>query len=221
MKFNNKHDEYLYEGGVVSGVVTGDGDVAAPTGWFAGVTLEPDLPESPEERAALAFYETRYLILHEGNEGFVTVVAFAEEVERNDRLAELQRAYALHEAGIQPDDAVAAISAYRAAALWTVLGDEPSIGFSDEAQRKMRDDVLDYITQNADNIRAYLEVMGEEWGQAGHDFWLLRNGKQDLSDRGVAGTAVEAVIEAAHAWGGQRFGVDENDRLGVSEGGAL
>lgn len=202
MKFANEHDEYVYEGSVVSGVITGDGDVEAPTGWFAPVTLvdEPPFHRDGEEKAALAFYGTKYLILHESNEGFVTVLTFESERERNDRVAELERAYGLWSAGVDPDDAVAAIAAYRAAAIWSV-SPEPGPGITEESQHKMRDDVLDYITQNADDIRSYLEVMGEEWGQAGHDFWLLRNGKADLADRGVAGPAVESVIEAAHAWG--------------------
>lgn len=212
MKYQNEHDEYVASAGNVYDMQ--GGDVESPTGWFASVTLMPDTEfAESREKAAARHYGTPYLLVHESNEGFVTVVSFEDQAKRDERFAELDRAYALYEARINPDDAVAAIAAYRAAALWTVLGDEPSIGFSEEAQRKMRDDVLDYITQNADNIRAYLEVMGEEWGQAGHDFWLLRNGKQDLADRGVAGSAVEAVIESAHAWGGQRFGIGEDDRL--------
>lgn len=201
MKFNSPHDEYLYEGSVISGAVTGDGDVEAPTGWFAGITLEPDMDDpADEEYAAQQHYGTRWLILHESNEGFVTVLTFEDEVKRNRHLRDLEQAYALYQAEVRDEEIRLAIDNYLAAVKFTD-GIGAEVPFSAEAQVSARDEVTDFVTQNIEAIREFQRVTGHGWEQIGIDFWLTRNGHgAGFWDRG-AGEVGKHLTEASKPWG--------------------
>lgn len=209
-KFNSIHDEYLYEGSVVSGVSQGDGDVAAPTGWFCPISLlatEDTQPEDEEERAALAHYGTRHLILHESNEGFVTVLTFPDETSRNRRVLDLQQAYSLWEAGLHDAEIRLAIDNYLAAAVHTGadgFGDPlegQGLTWSGAAQVQARDEVIAFVTQSIDEVRAFQRATGHGWEQVGIDFLLTRNGlSAGFWSRG-GGAAATTLTEDARNWG--------------------
>lgn len=224
-KFQNEHDEYLYEGSVVSGVMQGEGDVEAPTGWFCPVTLldaDSTQPEDEEERAAVAFYGTRWVVLHEDSDGFVTVIKHETEKRRDRHVKDLQNAFALYEAGITREQALEVVAGYRAAALWSSVGpdneplDVSPYSLSAEATQQFSDEAIEFVTSNAEHVLAFVEVTGLGWGQIGHDFWLTRNGHgAGFWDRGVAGPAVDALVESSHAWGEQNLYVSDGEEIEV------
>lgn len=217
-KFQNEHDEYLWSGSVESGVVTGEGDVAGPVGWFAGITIESDLPEYPataEERAALAFYGTRFLILHESNEGFVTVLTFDDEVKRNRRLIELGHAHNLGLAGIEESEIMAAISGYRQALEWHAGLDGKGLAWTEEAQRQTADDVTDFLIADVDAARSYLVTVKRDWSRFGGDFAFTRLGVGQGFAYFAAGEAVDDLVEAAKPYGPVSVVVNEQGEMEV------
>jgi hypothetical protein len=214
-KFNNEHDEYLWEGSVISGVVTGDGDVEAPTGWFAPITLQTEGPGwQLEESKAAAHYGTKWLILHESNEGFVTVLPFDTEQRRDRHAADLRNAYALYVAEIEEAQAREAIDGYLQAAKYTSEWDRvPEVRWSGAAQQTAADEVQEFIAQNADACRAFMAATRHSWLQIGIDFSLTRNRHgSGFWDRGASG-AGEALTEAAHPWGETTVFLDDNGEL--------
>jgi hypothetical protein len=231
MKFNNRHDEYLYEGAVTSGVVSGHGDPDGPVGWFAPITLIDGHPfeADGDERSALDFYGTEWLIMHESNEGFVTVRTFDTEVKRNDTVNQLVRLDRMLRAGITDGEAREAIDGYlqaaRHAAILThadgstwLLGDQ-ELSWSPAAQSQIADEVTDFITQNVKQINEWREATGHAWLQVGIDFHFTRNLlSQTFATRdnaGVVAGATVLLVQAAEAWGRQVVVVDANGELGV------
>lgn len=200
MRFNSEHDEYLYGGAVESGVVTGDGNVEAPTGWFAPINIDPS--ESPDEAAAFAHYGTAHLILHESNEGFVTVLTFPERADRDQRISELEQAFALWGAGIQSEDHVAAVFGYRLAAEFDANLDGLGHGWQGESQRQTTREVGEFIAANADDVRTYLETVEQEWQHAGRQFYRARNGQTGFG-QDAAGAVVNRLNEEAQMCGKQ------------------
>ena len=217
MKFNSKHDGYVYQLVLDGFAEEESGSVESPTGWFAKVDLTG---EHDDTALATQIYGSPYVVLHQSNEGFVTVLGFENEAARDARYHELDQAYSLWDAGITEDEATEAIIGYRKAALWSSTDhddtplDSGGYSLSREAQRQMRDEVIEFIVSNVEHIRPYLETIGEGWGQVGADFWLTRNRHgAGFWDRGVAGPAVEALVESAHAYGAQSLMVDESGEV--------
>lgn len=207
MKFNSDHDEWVY-----SQSLDWDGASDAPTGSFAGVTIE----DTADEEDALRHYGTRFLIIFESNEGFVTVIPFDDADKRDARLKELENAVRLWANGIGPEQAVAAIFGYRAAAVWVASPNEEAPPAVDEqAQRTIRNEVIQYITENADDLKIYIEAIGVDWGRVGHEFYLARNGHPAFTDH-AGGPVVDALMESARAYGEQRLRMGDTEELVVA-----
>lgn len=217
MKFENEHDEYIWQGSVESGVVTGSGSVDAPSGWFAPINLMPDF--SAEEQDALEHYGAQFLILHESNEGFITVLPFEDEAIRNDRINELEQAYGLYLSEVEPEQAVAAIFGYRAAAVLEAAPDaEAPPAVDEEAQRVIRDEVIQFIIDNADDLRTYVDEIGVDWGRVGHEFYLARNGHPAFSDH-AGGPVIDELMESAGHYGPQHLQMGHAGELVLSQDG--
>lgn len=215
-KFNSEHDEYLWSGAAESGAVTGSGDVDSPTGWFAGITLEPDVDfGDSREKRALAHYGTRWLILHESNQGFVTVLQFDSEVKRNRRLIELEQAYAMYLAGVSEDEIVQAITGYRLVLEWHAGHDGKNLSWSEEAQRSTGDDVTEYVTSEIENLRIYQETVTRSWQEIGGDFAFARLGAKGGFSLFAGGVVVEALNTAALAWGPVSVVLNEQGEMEV------
>lgn len=221
MKFNSTHDKYLYDGAVVSGVTVGEGSTESPTGWFAEVTLinvgQPGY--TPKEGGAIEHYGTAFLILHESNDGIVTVFPFDKVEARDQRLHELRRAHGLFAVGVADESAIEAINGYREAAIFLTVGEdgEPveqqEYAYSADAQEIIRDDVIRFITGNATQIRGFLKQTRHEWVQIGIDLHLTRNNQTSgFWDRG-AGQWGEHLTEAARAFGPLTTYVNEQGEL--------
>ena len=105
--------------------------------------------------------------------------------------------------------------AYVEAALWSSTDDdgEPLDGLglelSDDATARMRADCLDFFNAQVDAYAA----AGWSDDQAGHDFWLTRNGHgAGFWDRGL-GEAGRALTDAAHAYGDCYLYVGDNGEV--------
>lgn len=210
MKFSDEKEEAIYEIAVEDG---GDGDVAAPTGWFAAVDTQ-DVPGVP----------AYYLVL-ENSDGIVTIRRFDSGDRRDEAHSRLERAYSLYVAEISDAEALEAISNYQVCARWSSAdsdgqpldsGKYADLEWSAAAQEKCIDDVVGFITENVEHIRPFLAESGLGWGQIGHDFWLTRNRHgAGFWDRGFAGPAVEALTESSHAWGEVSLYVTDADEIGA------
>lgn len=213
MKFNTEHDEWVAD-------LVGDGffeessgDVAAPTGAFASVTF--DTTGSDKAQAAASHYGTTFLILHQSNEGFVTILTFEDEESRDARYQELEQAFGLWSADLEPSAATGAIIGYRAIAAWVATTEEENPpAFTQEAQVSVRNDVIQYITENADDLKVYVEELDVTWNRVGHEFYLARNGHPAFSDH-AAGPVVDALMESARAYGPQHAVLNVTGELEV------
>jgi hypothetical protein len=217
-KFRSEHDEYLWSGSVESGVITGDGDVAGPVGWFAGITLVPMVEpqdDDEQERAALEHYGTPWLILHESNEGFVTVLTFDDEVKRNRRLIELGHAHDLGTLGIEERSIVDAITGYRKVLEWQGGHDGRNLSWSDEAQRQTSDDVTDFIIAEAEDVKVYMETLDREWQHVGGDLAYTRNGVGEGFGFFAGGEVPDRLVQAAFGLGPVRVVVNEQEEMEV------
>jgi len=225
MKYDTEHDEHVSEM-IGDGMADTDGDVEAPVGWFAAVTLD-DTEDSPD-LAALEHYGTPWLLARENSQGFFTVIPFPTIEARNQAYAQLEQDYLLWDAGITEQDIVAAIDGYRTCALWSTdvvdengnavrSFDQVNAGLTPSAQRQMRDDVVLFAVGNVDAIRSFLAVTGLDWGQVGHDFWLTRNRHgAGFWDRGAAGEAVESLVQSSRDFGGCDLYLNDDGEIEVS-----
>lgn len=219
MKFENAADEYIYRT-TLDGCVTGAGDVDGPFGWFAGVDLVLDLRREVEVRE---HYGTPYLILFEDTQGLVSVQGFPDVKSRDRRLLELERGHAMWEAEISDEDMREAIDNYLQAALFTAsdehgnaLDDGSAMSWSEETQRTAADDVIEFILENIDDVREFLDIGNMTWAQVGIDFSLTRNHHgAGFWDRG-AGAVGGRLTEAAHAWGGAEVYLGDNGELEIA-----
>lgn len=100
--------------------------------------------------------------------------------------------------------------AYRVAAIWSSVDDNGGPiddnytvdDFSDESMEKMKFSCASFIVGNLSEIQsAILYHTGYTWAQAGHDFWLTRNGHgAGFWDRGLGNDGV-LLSEAARNFG--------------------
>lgn len=201
MKFKDDWDEHAFRLTLDDG--PGHGDVSAPFGWFSALTLQPD-NDGP---SIIEHYGTPYLIVHESAAGFVTVLPFEKQTERDRRIKDLEQAHALHEAEVSDDQIKEAIENYLSAAMFTAtdgFGDPlegQGVQWGPDAQVQARDEVIDFVTQNIEEIRAFMTATGHGWAQVGIDFSLTRNGHgAGFWDRG-AGEPGVALTESSKAWG--------------------
>lgn len=213
MKFDNVHDEYLWDGAVVSGVVSGSGDVAAPTGWFAPITLVEN-DENEEEQAALKHYGTLFLIIHENNDGFVSVLKFDTREERDERITDLEQAYGMHLAGIDDETLLSIVSGYQSAAEEPDRLDGEGESWHVDAQRVVKREVTEFVLQNADELNEYLEAVGKEWPHVGAQFYRARNGELGFASD-AAGPLVDGLVESAQVWGPQRVHLAESGEIEI------
>lgn len=209
MKFDNPHEEHAHT--LVQDTTGGDGEVQAPTGWF-GVA---HLTETPEDEAAAKHFGGAYVLVRENNDGIVTFTAYETPTEADHVRQMLGNAYGLWLADVEDAQAKEAVDGYRQAAVFTATDeagdslDGKGIPFSEEAQRQMRDDVIDFIVGNADDCREFIEVTGMSWLQIGIDFWLTRNGHgAGFWDRG-AGAVGQRLTDASKPYGSSDLHVSD------------
>lgn len=156
MKYDNEHAEYLFAG-TSSGAVSGNGNVEAPSGWFAEIHLIPG-EGNAEEDAAFAFYGTRCLIIQEDSDGNTYVHTFPDQESLNERLLILERAWRMWETGLTDEQVIAAHRGFtrEMAAAIGMPGLETE--WSADAQRETREIVTDWLIDNHDDVTTYLTL---------------------------------------------------------------
>ena len=97
------------------------------------------------------------------------------------------------------------ISAYKEAAEFTDCHcDNPELenaDFSPELEASMEADCRDFLEGHADLLAEYEEA-GRTMEQAGHDFWLTRNGHgAGFWDRGLPGDLGDRLTAASEVYG--------------------
>lgn len=205
-KFNSPLDEHAYLASFDTGYDSGD--VSAPTGWFARVDL--NLPDD-DTALAVQTYGSPFVIVREDEQGFVSVIGFPSELERDRAFDRLELAYSLWDAEITDVQLLSAVTAYERCALWSSTdafgvpfddGEYEFFEWDEEAHQRNVADVAEFLISNIEEIRAFMEVTGCDFGGVGHDFWLTRNRHgAGFWDRGAAGPAVDTLVESSHAWG--------------------
>jgi hypothetical protein len=113
------------------------------------------------------------------------------------------------------------LAAYIEAALWSSTDESDDSGgepldanysaddIADDALAAMRDDVKAFATKNADDIDG-------AWVQAGHDFWLTRNGHgAGFWDGDWPEKAADRLSEASEAFGDSTLYVGDDGKLYV------
>jgi hypothetical protein len=204
-KFNNEHDEYVWQKSLDGIYDESGGDDASPTGWFAAITLDPT-----DEQEHITHYGTPYLLLSESNAGFVTVLPFEKQSERDRRLLDLQQAYGQWFEGIDDQSMREAIDNYLTSAIFTGKYDAAQT-WAPAAQVQARDDVTRFILENVEFIRSWMKNTGHNWVQVGIDFWLTRNRHgAGFWSRDKAGEDGDRLTAAAHEWRELVVFIDEN-----------
>ena len=216
-KFASKQDEMVYAL-TLDSRGSDSGNVEAPTGWFCTVDLnEP----GDDTAAAIAHYGSPFVIVREDQQGFVSVIGFPDKAARDEAFEDLDHAYMRWDAEVTEVEYLSAVSGYERCALWSSI-DEEGVPLDDERyeyaqwseaqHRQNLADVSDFLTSNIEHVRAYIEVLGVDFGQVGHDFWLTRNRHgAGFWDRGAAGPAVDALVESSDAWGGVDLFITNNE----------
>lgn len=226
MKFDNEHDEHVYTLTLDGFTDQGEGEASVGPGWFCSVDLDPE-----EDAEHIAWYETRHLIIHENNEGHVSVMVYlgdeAEE-KRNRAYDQLVRLYLLAAAGIDSEEARLALSGYLECARWSSHDDggDPfdaakydGISWSEDAQDAAQSDVYRFIAEHVVAARHFMDATVPQlgWGQVGHDLWLTRNGHgAGYWDRGYAGPAIDTLVEGAKALGEVHICLSDDNELEFS-----
>lgn len=213
MKFSNDHDRYVH-GLTMEGTTLTGGDVAAPTGWFAAVDLD-DLSPS-----AITHYGGEYVLLQESNEGFVTVVGFAEKDARDRRFNDLNLAWLMWLYDIEDQNLRDAIDGYTQAAMYAAGFENQGLHWSKQAQDRIFGDVTNFVLQNHDDLREWLTATGHEWLQVGIDFEFTRNhramtfaGRDGAMEK--AQDATVRLVDTTLAWPSLTPFVNEDGELGV------
>lgn len=115
--------------------------------------------------------------------------------------------------------------AYQVAALWSSI-DEAGIpldsnfdltDFDRASRRRMMFSCAEFVTRNLSLIQDAILYSNYNWEQAGHDFWLTRNGHgAGFWDRGM-GKRGEKLTESAHEFGESNI---ESNMSAVEYGGS-
>lgn len=208
MKYSNEHEARVaavahdfpeHEGG----------DVNGPFGWFAVVELEPGITpaDSSLDQPAIDHYQGKtWFLVRENSDGIVTIQAFDSETPAVLLFEQLEDATTLAEHDVTDEQAREAIDGYLQAALFTAVDadgaslDGYGYSFSVAAQAKVRREVIEFISQQIDDVRAFVDT-GRPWLQVGIDFSLTRNRHgAGFWDRG-AGDVGLRLTEAAHVYG--------------------
>lgn len=205
-KFKDEWDGQAYTLSLDASEET-DGDQASPIGWFGALTLHADT----DGAGIVEHYGTRYLIVHESTEGFVTVMPFADAELRDRRFKDLQQAYGLWDVGISDVEIKQAIDNYLEAAVFTSKIVDPSVPWSGAAQVQARDEVIEFVLSQTEEIRDWQDATGHGWAQVGIDFSLTRNGHgAGFWSREGAGEVGRKLTEQASAWGEITVEIDDN-----------
>jgi hypothetical protein len=196
-KFKNEHDDYVWRETLETGE-KGYGSSDGPLGWFGLASLQGWVNNRSQD--ALEHYGTPWLIVHESNEGFVTVLTYDSEAKRDRRYLEMQQAHDLATAGIADSEAYEAITGYRRTLEWHAGHDGKSLSWSDEAQQITGDEVTAFITAEIENLRIYMETLGRGWQQIGGDFGFTRLRTGMGFGEFAGGIVPDALITATHGW---------------------
>lgn len=98
------------------------------------------------------------------------------------------------------------VQAYIECALWSSVGDDNCPLDDDYGPEDIAPGTLDEMRADCavfyQEVRATLDELTIDDSQAGHDFWLTRNGHgAGYWDRGYPEPQSTALTDAAHAWG--------------------
>lgn len=213
MRFNNSTDEFVYDI-TLDGTCRTDGSVESRFGWFARVDLDREVSR---EAKAIEHYKGEHLLVTEDATGFVSVFVFDDAESADGSFKTLSMRYSLDEAGVEDVQFMAAFFAYMQAAIWTEDDGEHVPGdFSARAQLRMKHELAEFITQNIDDVRQFLETTNLGWEQIGHDFWLTRNGHgSGFWDRGFAGETIDNLVVSSKAFGESSIYVNEQGEMEV------
>jgi hypothetical protein len=212
-KFKSPHDEFVWQKSVDGFYQDSGGDDSGPVGWFAAVDLQAW--QSNEEQDALTHYGTPWLILHVSNEGFVTVLPFDAVSKRDRRIVELQQAHDLGVADVSEQQIVQAISGYRRALEWHAGFDGAGHSWTEEAQTSTGDEVTDFVTQNIEDLRIYMQVVNRTWEAIGGDFAFSRVGSGMGFTEYAGGDVATDLRASAEAFGQVAVVLNEKQEMEV------
>jgi hypothetical protein len=178
------------------------GDATGPVGAYAPV-------DSGDDRLVIIVKDER-----------IKVLAFEVEAERDERIAALDRAFGIHQAGLTQEEVVAAVFGYQNTAEWAANLDGYGHGWTEEAQHATSRDVTQFLIDNVQHLRTYLDTVKEEWPHAGAQFYRSRNGELGFASD-AAGETVNALLDAAQGAGPQRVHLAESGEIEIesSQGG--
>ena len=201
----------MLENATMDGYDAEDGDVSAPYGWFATVTVDD-----------------RPFLIRLNEQGQRLTLEFALAEMRDEWYASLVMGHILWAVGIQDAEAGAAIQSYQNSALFEHTRDGGEFfdqTLSVEAQRTIRGQVGSFLIENVDDVKEYLLTFantpdrsgrGKTYADVGHEFWRSRNGQPGGFDNFAGGEAVERLVESAKAYGEQRIIALDSGELGVT-----
>lgn len=116
------------------------------------------------------------------------------------------------------------LKSYIACAFWADLRDDEGNNIDDEydvddltdaARQSMKGDCDAFIAANEDDLLLLITVYGQEPSQAGHDFWLTRNGHgAGFWDRGT-GEVGQRLADVSRPYGEQSLWIDLNGKVNV------
>lgn len=106
-----------------------------------------------------------------------------------------------------------AVQPYLVAALWAENMDHLDNEWSEEALKRARDDVKNFLVKIREHLDAYL-ADGFPIEGLGHDFWLTRNHHgAGFWDRGLPGDLGEILTSVAQKFGELNIEVGDDNRL--------
>lgn len=154
----------------------GYGSASDPVGWFCP-----------------AQFGDRWIIVHESNEGFVTVMDFDTKEKRDAHVQRLRILSRLSTAGVTDDQFIDCLHGYR-----TALAEAFEFDGTDEwtvaSQDGTRRAVVDFVTAHADDIRTYIDVLHQSWGEVGALWAHAVLGEGESFDLYAGGEAVDRIL---------------------------
>jgi hypothetical protein len=158
----------------------------------------------------------RPMVARQDSFGIFSTSAFDTEEERDRYFQDLLNAYWQWDAEVSDEDLVAAINGFREALLFTAdqtWPDDVVPSWSAAAQQQIIDEVTEFVTSNAPEIREFLDATGHEWTQVGIDFAFTRNHEgAGFWDRG-AGEPGKVLTEMSHPWGEVRAVLGDDEEM--------